>query len=149
MEVLQPYLKYVIYLILGIGFLYTNRIFIADPDLRRWLMQSFEEPTTGKASGKSLSAFVCTFGLMIGWLIAIHYGENHIAPEYYFWGILGLITSLYGIREVGKVMNTKYTGNGNGNGNGNGHAPVVEVKPEEEKKKKEKQEVPPEQSPDI
>ena len=144
MEVLHPYLKYILYLILILGFLWTNRIFIQDPILRRWIQSFVEE--NGQPSSKKASAIICTVGLILGWLIGIHYSENHIAPEYYFWGILGLITSLHGIKEVGKVMTTKYTGS-NGNGNGNGH--TAEVSEEEAKKKKAKQEVAPEVPPDI
>lgn len=118
-NLIHPYLKYILYLILIIGFLIINKIFVTNPELRKWIMQSFEE--NGRCSGKSLSAFLCTTAVMIGWFIAIHYGDRHTAPEYYFWGIIGLITSLYGIREVGKVMTTKYTSNGNGSGNGNGN----------------------------
>lgn len=113
-NIIHPYLKYILYLILISGFLYINKIFVTDLKLRSWIMQSMEE--NGRASGKSLSAFICTFGVMTGWFIAIHYGDKHTAPEYYFWGIVGLITSLYGIREVGKVMTTKYSANSNGNG---------------------------------
>lgn len=116
--------KYILYLILILGFLWTNRIFVQNLELRRWLMQSFEDDTTGRASGKSLSAFICTTGLLVGWFISIHYGEDHVAPEYYFWGLLGLITSLYGIKEVGKVLNTKYTTGANGNN----HQEPTEVK---------------------
>lgn len=109
-------MKYILYAISILGFLWVNKIFITDPELRKWLLQSFED--NGKASGKSLSAFACTSAIVIGWFISIHYSEHHIAPEYYFWGLLSLVGGLYGIKEVGKVM-TKTPVNGNGS-NGNG-----------------------------
>lgn len=139
MQDFQPYIKYILYLITIIGFLWINKIFIKDPELRKWLMQSFEDDATKRASGRSLSAFACTSALLMGWGIAIHYGENHTAPEYFFWGLLSLIGGLYGIKEVGKVMTTKYTGangNGNGNGHGNGAEPAPQPKLEDASLKK-------------
>lgn len=120
MEDFRPYIKYILYLISIAGFLWVNKIFITNPELRKWLMQSFEDEN-GRTSGKAFSGFTCTTAVVVGWFIAVHYGKDHTAPEYYFWGMIGLVTSLYGIKEVGKVMTTKYTGtNGNGNGHSNG-----------------------------
>lgn len=132
METIQPFLKYILYAISILGFLWVNKIFITNPELRKWLMQSFEDEN-GRTSGKAFSAFTCTSAVVIGYFIAVHYGENHTAPEYYFWGMIGLVTSLYGIKEVGKVMTTysanKYSnGNGNGNGHGNGAEPAPQPK---------------------
>ena len=117
----QPYIKYILYAMSIAGFLWVNKIFITDPVLRKWLLQSFESDN-GRASGKSLSAFACTSALILGWFISIHYSKDHIAPEYYFWGILSLVGGLYGIKEVGKAM-TKNGSNGNGNGNAHGSEP--------------------------
>lgn len=112
MEALQPYFKYILYLISILGFLWVNRIFITDPALRKWLMVSFEDEN-GRTSSKNLSAFACTLSIIVGWFISIHYSQNHIAPEYYFWGLLSLICGLYGIKEIGRVSTAKYTyGNG-------------------------------------
>lgn len=112
---LEPYFKF-LYLVAIIGVLYVNKIFLTDPDLRQWILQSFEDDN-GRASGKALSAFACTFAIVTGWFIAMHYGDHHLAPEYYFIGLLSYAGGLYGIKELGRVMNTKYTAPYNGKPN--------------------------------
>lgn len=118
---MDQYLTHILYLVAIIGVLSVNWMFIRDKELRAWIMTSMED-SEGRASGKALSAFVCTFAIVVGWFIAMHYGESHLAPEYYFVGLLSYAGGLYGIKEIGKVMNTKYTApfsGGNGNGNNN------------------------------
>jgi hypothetical protein len=112
---MDNYLKYILYLIAIIAVVWVNRKLLTDPQLRKWLMGSFEEANTHKASGKSLSAFIFCVVIALATLISIHYSKDHIIPEFIFWGVLGLITSLYGIKEVGRMVSGKQ-GNVNGNG---------------------------------
>lgn len=106
LEFLIPYMKYILFLIFIIGFIWANKIFIENETLRPLLIQSFEDET-GRISGKSISAFVCVIAVIMGWFIAILSSPKHEAPEYYFWGILGLISALYGIKEIGRVATSK------------------------------------------
>lgn len=106
LEFFVPYMKYILFLILIIGFLWVNKIFVTNETLRPLLIQSFEDEN-GRISGKSISAFVCVIAVIMGWFIAILYSPTHEAPEYYFWGILGLISALYGIKEIGRVATSK------------------------------------------
>lgn len=99
-------IKLIGYAVFIAGILWINRVFITDTDLRKWLLKSFEEDT-GKTSGRSLSAFLCTVSLVTGWFISIYYSKDHTAPEYYFWGLLSLIGGLYGIKEVGRIVKTR------------------------------------------
>ena len=128
-QYIVPYLKYILYLIAIIGFLWVNKIFVTDPVLRAWLMASFEETVDGKnkTSGKAFSAFAVTCALVIGWFIAIHYGAKHLAPEYYFFGMLSYAGGMYGMKEVGKVMTTKYTAPFNGNPTAPAGEPAIVV----------------------
>ncbi len=108
MEFLLPYMKYIVALIFIAGFLWVNKIVITNQELRPLFIQSFQDES-GRISGKSISAFVCVASVLFAWFVAILYSKDHIAPEYFFWGVLGLITSLYGIKEVGKVMGAKFS----------------------------------------
>lgn len=109
---MMEYGKYLVYAVAIFCYFKTMMVFVKDEKLRTWLMGSFEEANTNKASGKALSAFVLIHCVAVGWFIAIHYSEKHIPLEYMFWGILGLITSLYGIKEIGRTLTNKSNGNG-------------------------------------
>ncbi len=111
-----PYYKYILFLILILGFLWVNRIFITDKELRGLLIESFQDETQ-RISGKSISAFVCVSSLIMGWFISILYSERHIPPEYQWWLLLSLISGLYGIKEVGKISSAKFNAPFNGNPN--------------------------------
>lgn len=134
MAVLSLLLKFLLYFTGIIGFLLVNRIFVTDPTLRKWLMQSFEGEN-GRASGKSISAFALVMCVVIGWFIAIHFGEKHLAPEYYYYGIIGLVISLFGVKAVTSIVGGKYSlaSNGDGSimatGNTAGAPPIVNPNP--------------------
>jgi hypothetical protein len=108
---MEGYLKYILYLIAILGVILSMRRALNDEKFRRWLMGSFEEAgSQHKASGKSLSAFMFCAVITLSALISIHYSENHIIPEFIFWGIISLICGLYGIKEVGRVMTKESNG---------------------------------------
>ncbi len=77
-----------------------------DSRLVKFFMESASDET-GRASGKSLTAFAFSFCLVVGWFVSIDSSPDHTAPEYYFWGLVSLICSLYGIKEVGRVVSIK------------------------------------------
>ncbi len=103
-EILHPYWKYIIFIVYMGGFLWINKIFISDPVLRKWLIQSFQETPDGGASGKSITAFIFSKLIVIATLAAILYSPNHILPDSLFWGILTFVGSLYGIKVASKYF---------------------------------------------
>jgi hypothetical protein len=107
-EQFHPYFKYVEYLVAIVGGLIVNKIFVTDPKLRAWLMTAIEE-SPGRVSIKLILGALMGFAVTVGFFIAVHFSINHAAPDYYLYAICGLITSLFGIREIGKVMSTKYS----------------------------------------
>jgi protein-S-isoprenylcysteine O-methyltransferase Ste14 len=84
-------------------FLTSIYLFVKDVQFRKWLMASWEEEN-GRASGKSLTAFVMSALLLYVVIAAVNSSENKLIPEWMFWGIIILISSLYGIK-----LATKYT----------------------------------------
>lgn len=108
MTAIMPYMKYILFLFTIIGFLWVNRIFVTNPALRPLLIESFQDESK-RVSGKSLSAFACVASLLLAFFITILYDKNHQPPEYMVWVLAGLITSFYGIKEVGKVMGAKFS----------------------------------------
>ena len=103
LEILHPYLRWLILISYGLMFLYVNRIFIKDPVLRKWIMSSFEE--NNKASGKSITSFVFAKLTAFATLTAIVYSPNHILPEFFLISLLTFIASLYGIKMASKYFN--------------------------------------------
>lgn len=107
MDLVHPYLKYILYLIAIIGFLRVNKIFLYDPKMRAWLMVGFEDEH-GRTNTKLIAAFTTIMCILLGWFISIHFSPNHTPPEWYFIGLISLISTLYAIKETGKVMTAKY-----------------------------------------
>jgi len=100
-DILHPYMRWTMFIGYCGLFLYINRMFVKDPNLRKWLMASFEEKD-GRASGKSLSGFVFSQLIAFATLVAIVYTPDHLLPEYYLISLLTYIASLYGIKMVTK-----------------------------------------------
>lgn len=96
LEIARPYLRWSILAVYGLLFLYVNRLFLKDPILRAWILQSFQEG--GKASGKSLSGFIFVKLIAFATLCAIVYSPNHILPEFFLISLLTFVASLYGIK---------------------------------------------------
>ena len=103
LQVCQPYLKYIIILVYGGQLVFFGRVFLKDNKLRTWIMASFEE-TNGRASGKSLTAFLFSQILAFSAIMAILYSPNHILPEYFLVAILTFVGSLYGIKVASKYF---------------------------------------------
>ncbi len=101
LDVLHPYLRWLMLIIYSLMFLYINRMFLKDPALRKWLMASLEEKD-GRASGKSLSGFIFSKLIAFATLTAIIYSPNHILPEFFLISLLTYIASLYGIKMATK-----------------------------------------------
>jgi hypothetical protein len=62
-----------------------------------WILQSFEE-NYGKTSGKALTAFASMALISLSVVVALVYSENHILPEFMWWGIISLIGGLFGLK---------------------------------------------------
>lgn len=105
---MEKYLNVIPYALAVIALFIVARKIYFDKELRKFFMQSASDENN-QASGKSLTAFALTFCIVVGWFIAIHYSDHHVAPEWYFWGIVSLVAGLYGIKEVGKVVGIKNT----------------------------------------
>lgn len=124
--------------------LFYKKVF-GDPELKRFFLDSLRESNTGKASGKSLTAFLLSNIIGIATIIAVIYAPNHLLPEYFLISILTFVGSLYGIS-----MASKYFTGGNGNGKTNTvDVPVTETEEEKEKKKKEEEEKKNNNNPDV
>lgn len=108
MEAIQPYLKYILFLMWIIGFIWVNRIFIKDPKLRAWLLNSLEEKE-GRASGKSLTAFMFAQIVALASLVSIVYAKDHLIPEYVLYSLLMFMASVYGIKLAGKFADKNQT----------------------------------------
>lgn len=107
LEIVHPYLRWLAIIIYALMFLYVNRIFIKDPILRSWLMQSLQETKNGGASGKSLSGFVLVQVIVFSAIVAIIYSPYHVLPEFMFIGILTFVGSLYSIKVASKYYDGK------------------------------------------
>lgn len=133
-DILHPYMRWLILISYGGLFLYINKIIIKDPILRKWILSSFEE-SSGKASGKSITAFVFAKLIAFSTLVAIIYAPDHLLPEYFLISMLTFIASLYGIKMASKYFNgssdTTQTDNTN-------NAPVSDVVVEDKDKKDDK-----------
>ncbi len=103
-EILHPYWKYIIFVAYMIGFLIVNKIFVTDPLLRKWLIQSFQETPNGGASGKSITAFIFSKLIVIATLAAILYAPNHILPDSFLISLLTFVGGLYGIKVASKYF---------------------------------------------
>lgn len=114
--------------------LFYKKVF-GDPELKRFFLDSLRESNTGKASGKSLTAFLLSNIIGIATIIAVIYAPNHLLPEYFLISILTFVGSLYGIS-----MASKYFTGGNGKNNVTDTTTVTETEEEKEKKKKEEEE---------
>lgn len=102
-DLLHPYMKWLILIMYGCMFLYVNRVFIKDPILRKWIIASFEEQE-GRASGKAITSFVFAKLTAFATLTAIVYAPNHILPEFFLISLLTFIASLYGIKMASKYF---------------------------------------------
>jgi len=110
--------------------LFYRKIF-SDPELKKFFLDSLRESNTGKASGKSLTAFLLSNIVAVATIIAVIYAPNHILPEFFLISVLTFIASLYGISMASKYVS---------GGNGNGQAPANSVTEKEEEKDKKKEE---------
>ena len=108
LEQIHPYFKYVDYLFAIFGFLFVNRMFVQDPKLRAWIMTAVEE-SEGRVSIKLCLGAVMGMSVSVGFFVAMHFAKDHAIPDYYLYAICSLIAGIFGIREAGKVMSTKYT----------------------------------------
>ena len=106
-EVFHPFLRGAILFIYLSLFLFVNRMFVKDKELRASLMGSFME--NGVASGKSITAFMLSSIIGFATVVAIVYADSHILPEYFLISILTFIASLYGIRMASKYLNNSDT----------------------------------------
>jgi hypothetical protein len=107
LEIIHPYLRWLAIIIYALMFLYVNRIFVKDPILRSWLMQSLQETKNGGASGKSLSGFLLVQVIVFSSIVAIIYSPYHVLPEFMFISILTFVGSLYGIKVASKYYDGK------------------------------------------
>jgi hypothetical protein len=107
LDLIHPYLRWAAIVIYALMFLYVNRIFVKDPILRAWLMQSLQETKNGGASGKSLSGFLLVQVIVFSSIVAIIYSPYHVLPEFMFIGILTFVGSLYGIKVASKYYDGK------------------------------------------
>lgn len=103
LEMIHPYLRWIMLATYAGMFLYINRMFMTDPVLRKWLMASLEE-TPNRASGKSLTAFVFAKLVAFATMVAIVYSPAHLLPEYFLISLLTFIGSVYGIKLAGKYF---------------------------------------------
>lgn len=71
-----------------------------------WLRASGEE-TPGRASGKALTGFSLALVIIFACIIAIKYSPNHILPSEMFWGVCGLITSLFAVKSINRYIDKK------------------------------------------
>jgi cadmium resistance protein CadD (predicted permease) len=79
----------------------------------KWFLRSFEE-NNGKTSGKSLTAFSSMGLVIISVIVALIFAENHVLPEFMFYGLIGTILTLLGVKtffttkvEVGNKKDEK------------------------------------------
>lgn len=79
----------------------TLYFFIKDKEFRKWLMASWEEES-GRASGKSLTAFVMSALVACVVVVAVKYSDKHLIPEWMFWGLIAFVGGLYGIKVASK-----------------------------------------------
>lgn len=107
LELIHPYLRWLAIIIYALMFLYVNRIFVKDPILRAWLLQSLQETKNGGASGKSLSGFLLVQVIVFSSIVAIIYSPYHVLPEFMFISILTFVGSLYGIKVASKYYDGK------------------------------------------
>lgn len=107
LEIIHPYLRWLAIIIYALMFLYVNRIFVKDPILREWLLQSLQETKNGGASGKSLSGFLLVQVIVFSSIVAIIYSPYHVLPEFMFISILTFVGSLYGIKVASKYYDGK------------------------------------------
>lgn len=129
MDVFHPYLRWIMLAMYAGMFLYINRIFIKDPVLRKWIMASFEE-RDGKASGKSITAFVFAKLIAFATLVAIVYAPDHLLPEYFLISLLAFIGGMYGVKVASKYYDNKVTGTTTSTTSVNQELPKEEVKEE-------------------
>jgi hypothetical protein len=108
LEILHPYLRWIMLAMYGAMFLYVNRLFINDPVLRKWILASFEEHE-GRASGKSITSFVFAKLIAFSTVVAIVYAPNHLLPEYFLISLLTFVGGLYGIKFASKYFNSPDT----------------------------------------
>lgn len=105
-QIFQQYSKQIYVLIVLLVYLISvwivSRYVFRDKELRTWFIGSFSE--NGRASGKSLTAFVFAKILAFATIVAIIYAPSHLLPEYYFISILTFVGGLYGIRMASKYF---------------------------------------------
>ncbi len=104
LDLINPYLKWIMISIYAAMFLFINKVFIKDSKMKAWLLTSLEE-TPNRASGKSLTAFVFSQLIALATLAAIIYSPQHLLPEYFLISLLMFIASVYGIKLAGKYFN--------------------------------------------
>lgn len=103
-DLLHPYMRWLMLVGYGGLFLYINKVIVKDPAMRKWILSSFEE-SSGKASGKSITAFVFSKLIAFSTLVAIIYSPNHLLPEYFLVSLLTFVGGLYGIKLASKYFN--------------------------------------------
>lgn len=92
----------IILLVYLISIWIVSRYVFKDKELKVWFLASFSE--NGKASGKSLTAFIFAKILAFATIVAVIYSPSHLLPEYYFISILTFVGGLYGIRMASKYF---------------------------------------------
>ncbi len=108
LDLLHPYMRWLMLIAYGGMFLYINRMFVKDPVLRKWVLSSFEEQN-GRASGKAITSFVFSKLIAFSTMVAIVYAPNHLLPEYFLISLLTFVASLYGIKMASKYFNGSTT----------------------------------------
>lgn len=98
-------------LIYSVGSFFVYRKIFSDPELKKFFLDSLRESNTGKASGKSLTAFLLSNIIGFATIIAVIYAPHHLLPEYFLISILTFVASLYGIS-----MASKYVSGGSNSG---------------------------------
>ncbi len=118
-------IKYIPFILIGLGFIWTLRVIFKRDHLLQYILESFLGDN-GKPDGKKISAFLFVATLIMGFFIATYYAEKHQPPEFYVYTIAMLVTSFYGIREVGRYIQTKFSGSVDAATNGAVNNPVQE-----------------------
>lgn len=95
------WLKYVPFILVGIAFIYATYKIIMTDTLLDFVKKSLCGED-GKPSGRSIAGFVCINSLVVGFFVSMYYAKDHCAPEWYVWCLAALVSSFYGLKEIGK-----------------------------------------------
>ena len=95
------WLKYVPFILIGFAFIYAVYKIITTDSLLNFVKKSLCGED-GKPSGRSIAGFACINSLIVGFFVSIYYAKDHCAPEWYVWCLAALVSSFYGLKELGK-----------------------------------------------